>query len=122
MNQNCAIPILPTRDLLETITFYNKLGFETISEHENYVILCRDSIEIHFSLFSDIDPAKSYVECYLRVTNVDELFQEFGQLSLPNVGIPRIGRLEDKPWGMREFYIVDPSGSLLRIGQKIEAT
>jgi hypothetical protein len=29
-------------------------------------------------------------------------------------------RLEDKPWGLREFAIVDPDGNLLRIGQVIE--
>ncbi len=27
--------------------------------------------------------------------------------------------LEDKPWGMREFAVVDEDGNLLRIGQAI---
>jgi hypothetical protein len=27
--------------------------------------------------------------------------------------------LENKPWGLREFAIVDPDGNLLRIGQII---
>jgi hypothetical protein len=27
--------------------------------------------------------------------------------------------LEDKPWGLREFAILDPDGNLLRIGQAI---
>ena len=36
---------------------------------------------------------------------------------LPSSGIPRIDRLENKPWGIREFAIVDPDGNLLRIGQ-----
>jgi hypothetical protein len=34
-------------------------------------------------------------------------------------GIPRIDRLEDKPWCLKEFAIVDPDGNLLRIGQII---
>ena len=25
--------------------------------------------------------------------------------------------LEDKPWGLREFALVDPEGDLVRIGQ-----
>jgi hypothetical protein len=25
--------------------------------------------------------------------------------------------LEDKPWGLREFALVDPDGNLVRIGQ-----
>jgi hypothetical protein len=28
-------------------------------------------------------------------------------------------QLETKPWGMREFAIVDPDGNLIRIGQTI---
>lgn len=116
--QNCAIPILPARHLSEMIEFYAQLGFEAIANYQNtYAILCRGSIELHFSLLPDIVPTESYAECYLRVTNVDELFQEFMQLALPAEGIPRIGKLIDQPWGMREFYVVDPSGNLLKIGQ-----
>jgi hypothetical protein len=28
--------------------------------------------------------------------------------------------LEDKPWGLREFAVVDPDGNLIRIGQVID--
>jgi hypothetical protein len=28
---------------------------------------------------------------------------------------------EDRAWGMREFYVMDPSGNLLRFGQLIAA-
>jgi hypothetical protein len=34
--------------------------------------------------------------------------------------ILRLDALEDKPWGMRKFTIVDPDGNLFRIGQTIE--
>jgi len=27
--------------------------------------------------------------------------------------------LEDKPWGLREFAVIDPDGNLIRIGQVI---
>jgi hypothetical protein len=27
--------------------------------------------------------------------------------------------IEDKPWGLREFAVIDPDGNLLRIGQII---
>lgn len=39
--------------------------------------------------------------------------------ALPERGIPRLDPVGDKPWGMREFAIVDESGNLLRIGQVI---
>lgn len=120
MPQNCAIPILPSRNLAKTLEFYHQLGFERAAEYETYAILCRDGIELHFSLFPEIIPTESYATCYLRVTNVDDWFQIFSYLSLPIEGIPRLGQLEDKPWGMREFYLIDLDGSLIRIGQVIQ--
>ncbi|MBD3882435.1 VOC family protein [Phormidium tenue FACHB-886] len=119
--QDLAIPTLPARNLLEILMFYEQLGFQncSASAYEDYLILRRHSLEIHFFHFSELDPAESYSGCYLRVMNVAELFEEFSQKSLPSAGIPRLGELQDQPWGMREFYLVDPSGNLLRIGQVI---
>lgn len=31
----------------------------------------------------------------------------------------RITQPTDKPWGMREFYVFDPSGNLLRVAQAL---
>ncbi|ETC83740.1 bleomycin resistance protein [Xanthomonas hortorum pv. carotae str. M081] len=38
---------------------------------------------------------------------------------LPARGIPRLDPVGDKPWGMREFAIVDENGNLIRIGQVV---
>ncbi|MFU1921534.1 class I tRNA ligase family protein, partial [Klebsiella pneumoniae] len=43
-------------------------------------------------------------------------------LGLGGQGIPRITVLEDQPWGMREFALIDPDGNLLRVGQELDAT
>jgi len=119
-----AIPILVSRDIAKSVDFYQKLGFKShypSNPNADYAILYRGALEIHLSFFPDIVPAESYLACYLRVAQVDELFQEFQTLDLPRTGIPRLGGLEDKPWGMREFHIVDPDGNLLKIGQVIES-
>lgn len=122
MSDGIAIPTLPGRDLVETEAFYSRLGFQNLSApefRETYAILKRGSLELHFFLMPELVPTESYAGCYLRVTDVEALFRSFAAQSLPTTGIPRMGHLEDKPWGMREFYIVDPSGNLLRIGQII---
>jgi hypothetical protein len=51
------------------------------------------------------------------VADVDSLYQAFGAAGLPRQGIPRMDLLANKPWGMREFAVVDDDGNLLRIGQ-----
>lgn len=116
-----AIPILPSRSVQRTCDFYGQLGFEGniwVAPHF-YLILNRGSLEIHFFTQADLDPYKTSTGCYIRVKNVDEIYNTFNEARLPTAGIPRMDRIEDKPWGMREFAIVDPDGNLIRIGQTL---
>jgi dihydrofolate reductase/catechol 2,3-dioxygenase-like lactoylglutathione lyase family enzyme len=113
-----AIPILLSRSMRATLQFYDRLGF-TGHGDDQYAILKRGTIELHFSLHAELVPERSDTMCYLRVENVDALYHELSAAQLPHSGIPRIDVLSDKPWGMREFAIVDEDGNLLRIGQTI---
>ncbi len=120
-NHDTAIPILPCRSLPATVDFYRRLGFEgDLHPHGNYAILTRGSLELHFFGFPDLVPGESITGCYLRVADVDTIEKEISAAGLPRTGIPRQDRLEDKPWGMREFAVVDPDGNLIRIGQILE--
>jgi hypothetical protein len=114
-----AIPILPSRSVSETLTFFRRLGFDgrIVGNGDSYAMLTRGTIELHFFTHSELRPADSCACCYFRVLDVKEMFDAFALAKLPRKGIPRMDALEDKPWGMREFAIVDPDGNLLRIGQ-----
>ena len=79
----------------------------------------RGTLEIHFFTHDTLLPEESSAGCYLRVADVHGLHQAFAAAQLPGKGIPRMDAPEDKPWGMREFAVVDPDGNLLRIGQKL---
>ena len=115
---NIAIPILLSRSIGATMAFYAKLGF-TGRADDSYAMLRRGDIELHFSLYKELIPEQSNAMCYLRVDNVDALHQEISKARLPQSGIPRMDSVENKPWGMREFAIVDEDGNLIRIGQQI---
>ena len=114
-----AIPILPSRSLPSTLAFYGRLGFEgeILGEGDAYAILTRGDLEVHFFLHTELVPAESWVGCYLRVADVEPLYKAFLAASLPLRGIPRMDAIENKPWSMREFAIVDEDGNLLRVGQ-----
>lgn len=118
-DNDIAIPQLPARSMERTLAFYRRLGFDTeiVSPNGDYAIADRGSLEIHFFAHYPLVPAESAFGCYLRVSDVDALHADFAKAGLPDAGIPRITAIEDKPWGMREFAVVDEDGSLIRIGQ-----
>ena len=121
-NIDQTIPILPSRSIAATTDFYHRLGFEGGAHDydKDYAIFTRGAIEIHFFKHATLVPADSFAGCYIRVLDVENLYQAFASSKLPNVGLPRMDILEDKPWGLREFAVVDLDGNLLRIGQEID--
>ena len=112
-----AIPILPSQELKDTLTFYRRLGFDGEIIGGHYAILQRDTVELHFFSHPDLIRSESCAGCYIRVLDVASIYAAFALAQLPQAGRPRMDQLEDKPWGLREFAVVDPDGNLLRIGQ-----
>jgi catechol 2,3-dioxygenase-like lactoylglutathione lyase family enzyme len=117
-----AIPTLPSRSLPKTLEFFGRLGFEglILGAADDYAILTRGDLELHFFVHTELVPAESWAGCYLRVSDVDALYAAFARAELPRRGIPRMDPIGDKPWGLREFAVVDEDGNLLRIGQVLE--
>jgi catechol 2,3-dioxygenase-like lactoylglutathione lyase family enzyme len=116
-----AIPTLPCRSVKATVAFYKRLGFEG-GPHEfnaEYAILLRGAVELHFFTHKELVPAESSAGCYIRVKDVKSVYNAISSSKLPRTGIPRMDALEDKPWGLREFAVVDLDGNLLRIGEII---
>ena len=122
--QDMAIPTLPSRSVQDTVAFYRRLGFEgeIWGDPYRYAILTRGTLELHFFPHPDFRPAESSAGCYLRVLDVESVYRAFALAKLPAQGIPRMDTLENKPWGMREFAVVDPDGNLLRVGQPYDGT
>lgn len=115
-------PILPARDFDETAAFYAAIGFAETGRWDDmgYLIIVMDKVELHFFGHPDVVPHQSQAGAYIRTTDVDALSDRIAKLDLPSEGIPRFHRAEDKPWGMRELAVIDPNGTLLRIGQYMQ--
>jgi catechol 2,3-dioxygenase-like lactoylglutathione lyase family enzyme len=114
-------PILPSRDLRATSAFYGRLGYEEQGLWpEEYLIVRRGEIGLHFFHCPEVDPWESIAGCYLYVDDADALHAEYSALGLPGEGIPRLhGPPEDADYGLREFAVVDEDGNLLRIGSPL---
>jgi len=111
-------PILPSRNIANSESFYARLGFWTVFRNHEYLLMKRDNAEVHFFLHEKHKPDASDHPAYLRPSDIDALSVEFAALGLPRHGIPRFEPAEIKPWRMKELVVVDPDGNLLRAGQE----
>jgi hypothetical protein len=110
-------PKLPMRDKAATMNFYiNKLGFQKFgsADFDDYLMLLKDRVQIHFFEFKALDPKENYGQVYIRTDNIDEFYQS---LLDSKTSIHSNGHLEIKPWGQKEFTLLDPDNNLLTFGQ-----
>ena len=63
-----AIPKLPFIDKAKTLDYYlQQLQFELHSDYGDYVLLKKDSVELHFFHFPTLKPRKSDFMIYIQV-------------------------------------------------------
>lgn len=113
-------PKLPMRSKSVTKDYYvNKLGFQIFggNDYDGYLMLFKDSIQIHFFEFKDLDPKENYGQVYIRTNDIDTLYQTLIDNKVP---IHPNGKLITKPWGQREFSLLDPDNNLLTFGQTVK--
>ena len=70
---------------------------------------------VHFVHNADVDPDAGWFRCYVAVTDVDALHAEWSTLGLAEGGPGSLAAPEDKPWGLREMWVTDPDGTVVRL-------
>jgi hypothetical protein len=112
-------PKLPMRNKALTRDFYlNKLSFRDLgsTDYDEYLMVQKDNIEIHFFEFKELDPKENYGQVYIRTNNIEKLYQTM----LDNkISIHPNGHLQIKPWQQKEFSLLDPDNNLLTFGQGV---
>jgi len=110
-------PMLATNDMKKTISFFQTvLGFKTILESPQYVIVERDGQTIHFQHAADESVMRSmreHTEIYIEVSGIDALWEHVKTFKSQY----RIRDLFDREYGMTEFHIADPNGVLVFVGE-----
>lgn len=105
------------RDKQTTRAYYtDQLGFRDSgqADYAGYLILERDNVQLHFFEFKELDVHQNYGQVYIRTDNIDALYQSFKHAG---VRIHPNGDLAVKPWGQKEFSLLDPDNNLLTFGQ-----
>lgn len=103
-------PILPAAVVSAALDFYTqKLGFhQTFSHGEppSYAGVAREGLEIHLCHMDDAKAIAAQTMLRFKVSGVESLYEEMKSSGAvhPN------GALQTKPWGTREFTILDLDG------------
>lgn len=107
-----TVPVLASLNLEETESFYlERLGFQRGLRADDYLIVARDGCEIHFWLCADRRIAQN-TSCYVRGDTL-ALHDEFVSRGLA------LEPPQERTWGMRELYVIDPHGNLLKFGEPV---
>jgi len=121
--EESAVPILPSRDLRETLAFFEALGFENRGappEEWDYLIIGRGEIHLHFYLDPHVNPLTTSAMCFVYVRDAQALFEDWDAVVEPDPQTgSRVVPPTDTDYGMREFAVVDRSGNLIRVGSRL---
>jgi uncharacterized glyoxalase superfamily protein PhnB len=101
-------PELPVTAMREALAWYrDALGFSAAMTMPlgDYAIVGRDDVTLH--LFLDHTPSPA--ACHVFVLGLEELAAEFEER-----GVSIRQPLQRKPWGTRDFRLLDPFGNELK--------
>lgn len=113
-----TVPVLASLDIMKTVEFYQQqLGFQEVyAQPGEYAIVRRDEVSIHFWKCDDKNiPANT--ACRVSVNGIGDLYEELQPKGIihPN------GPLAVKPWGSKEFAIIDGDGNLVTFFERMPA-
>ncbi len=107
------------RDKAVTTEYYlNKLEFQKFgsADFTGYLMVQKDGIQIHFFEFTALNPKENYGQVYIRTDNIEEWRQ---WILNKKIAVHPDGHLQIKPWGQKEFSLLDPNHDLLTFGQEV---
>jgi catechol 2,3-dioxygenase-like lactoylglutathione lyase family enzyme len=115
------VSTLSSRDLDETLAFYQRLGFERRAgapAADEALILNRGEIELKFRHTPGLDPFSNGATTHVRVPHPDQLHSEWELIGvqLDRATGSRLIPPVDTGSGGREFALIDLSGNVLRFG------
>ena len=107
--KHSAAAIIPCNDLDESQAFYERLGFAVTADYplHGYRILHDPrGASLHLTRTEPgwVIPERNAYGLYFYSDEVEELAATFGCAA------------QRMPWGLREFAVSDPNGTLVRVG------
>jgi catechol 2,3-dioxygenase-like lactoylglutathione lyase family enzyme len=111
---------VPARDFARSKQFYADLGFTIAWSTDDLAYVRHGNAGFLLQNFYVADHAGNFM-MHLQVTDVDAWWRHVESQGLAAKYAVKAEPPADRPWGMRDFVLVDPTGVLWRIAQNIPA-
>ena len=112
-------PILAVDDLAAALAYYEeKLGFRASwqwGDPPSRAGVARDGIELQLLSDPQLLP-RGPGQVYFHMTGVEAYYRRCVER-----GATIAMELDDRPWGMKDFRVVDPGGNRLGFGEALQA-
>lgn len=109
---------VPAREFPESLAFYKALGFGITMESDDLAYVSHGRTAFLLSHFYHPEHADNFV-MHMLVANADGWYQNVLDSGVATRFSVRTSPPDDRPWGIRDFTLIDPTGVLWRIGHVI---
>ncbi len=110
---------IPSKDFARSKQFYRDLGFEMASDSDGVAYFRHG--DASFLLQDFYVPAlANNLMMHLLVEDVDSWWAQVQTSDIASKYGVKVTAIEQQPWHMRDFVVIDPSGVMWRIGQNTE--
>jgi hypothetical protein len=109
---------VPARDFALSKQFYQDLGFELAWSDDDLAYMRYGNSSFLLQNFYNEVHADNFM-MHLLVTDVNAWWHYVQAQGIASKYDTKTEPPEDRPWGIRDFVLVDPTGVLWRIGQNI---
>ena len=107
-------PTLPVVDMAEAVRFCEAAGLDVQRYDDGFAFVHLDDQSVFdLNLVPGMDPATNHAGCYVIARDVDRWHARLLAAGL------NVTPVDDKPWGMHEFALTDPSGNNIRVGRNL---
>jgi uncharacterized glyoxalase superfamily protein PhnB len=110
---------VPSKDFELSKRFYQDLGFTKASDSNGVAYFLHDEASFLLQDFYAEELANNLM-MHLLVEDVDAWWNHVREAGIAEKYGVKITEVQQQPWRMRDFVLIDPSGVMWRIGQNSE--
>jgi catechol 2,3-dioxygenase-like lactoylglutathione lyase family enzyme len=110
------------RDLHRSLGFYRALGFDVLREEETFAVVAWEAHRLFLDQRDDLPeaPATPVMNVRVMLPDVDRVWERVNELRLRSeLGLHVVAPVADRPYGLRDFTIVDPDGFGVRFATRL---